>query len=136
MNEPTKRDHPMARKKTQREADRFPLLAAMGLTRTWTAQELADRRADLHARAMEQAEADRRDWTEDAARAWADLVALAGEEDAGLYRRLLDWSASVGGFMARADDHHVANVLRGAITHIKAGRPLLDPWMRERALAA
>ena len=135
MSEPTKRDQTMARKKTEREAARYPLLAAMGLTRTWTAQELADRRELLHAQAAEHAEADRRDWTEDAARAWADLAELAGEEDTSVYRRVLTWSAGIGGFMAHADDHHVANVLRGAITRVKGGRPLLDPWMRERAAA-
>ena len=133
MSEPTKRDQTMARKKTEREAARYPLLAAMGLTRTWTAQELADRREELHARALKAAEADRRDWSEDAARAWLELAELAGEEDTGLYRRVLAWSASIGGFMARADDHHVANVLRGAITRVKGGHPLLDSWMRERA---
>ena len=44
MSQPTRRDELLAQRKTQAEAERYPLLARLGVARTWTAQAQADKR--------------------------------------------------------------------------------------------
>lgn len=129
---PTRRDHTLARKKTQAEAERYPLLAHLGLARRWTAQDLADRRERLRAQAELDAASRKTSTAAEVAQLWSELEAEAGADDVQLVRRQHQWSADVGGFMARADHHHVANALRGHLAAVRAGRPLIDPWTRAR----
>jgi len=78
MAEPTKLDHTNARKYTQKAADAAPLLALLGLTPVYTAQDFADRRERKTAEAAVWYDA-KQDWyATGIAQARAETMALAG----------------------------------------------------------
>lgn len=75
---PTKLDHTLARKKTQKAADDARLLALLGLTPVYTAQGLAERRHEIRIDATDRYERKLAWFVTEAARARSEAMAIAG----------------------------------------------------------
>ncbi len=75
---PTKLDHTLARKKTQKAAEQAPILALLGLTPVYTAQGLAERRHDIRTSAAQSYDEKLAWFVSEAAQARAEAMATAG----------------------------------------------------------
>lgn len=115
----TTRDARTAARRTRREAERYPLLARLGLTKTWTAEEIATTRTQLRALA-EQREAESE--TRFQARAILFRGACSGAVDG-------ETLAEMDRYVERAypvGAHHAASFWHHAATRLGVGGPAFE----------
>lgn len=120
MSSQAQRDARTAARRTSREAARYPLLARLGLTRTWTGEEVAQQRLDVR-----EAGALREEQSEGRARASAQLFRAACAEVVSA-----DVLAEMDRYVARtypAGLHYVAGFWRHAAARLGLGGPAFEP---------
>lgn len=124
--EPTKLDHTLARKKSEAEAARYPLLARLGLSQTWTAQGQADQRAASRA-AAKFANAQRLEREQEQLAAWrVELRQLLGP----VVLRYIDWR------LARSHFAHAGSqwiMWAGHIARARRGQAPIEGWTPQAA---
>lgn len=126
MATPTRRDHTIARKKTETEAARYPLLARLGLTETWTAQGQADQREASRAVA-ELADTQRQERERDQLAAWrAELRQLLGP----MVLRYIDWHLCRSRFLSEGSQWIAWS---GYIARARRGQPPIESWVPQMA---
>lgn len=126
MAEPTKLDHTLARKKTEAEAARYPLLAHLGLAQTWTAQGQANQRAASRA-AAELADVQRQEREQEQLAAWrAELRQLLGP----VVLRYIDWHLARARF-TRGGSQWIT--WAGYIARARRGQAPIESWTPQAA---
>lgn len=124
MTAPTKLDHTLARKKTERAAAEAPILALLGLTPVYTAQDRADKRAECTASA--EVNASERD-----AKHVREIEAMRVEvlELAGMVALLeLEAYLTSSPLLSTSDNGVLWMFWIEARKRGRAGEPLFDAW--------
>ncbi len=124
MAEPTKLDHTLARKYTKKRADEAPLLALLGLTPVYTAQDFADRREKGKADAAAWYDAKQEWYVTGIAQARAETMAIAGV----LAVQEVDQHIAESPFLSGCAPSTLWTIWTGIRQRAKRGEPLLPRW--------
>lgn len=119
MAEVIDKDRKRAARRTVKEARRYPLLAHIGATKVYTAEEMAEQRESIAARSAHQVAKDERELEESIPQAKATILALAGLAALEDYER----------YVARLQVHGtmLIHFWRTGAQRAEAGQVLHDP---------